>query len=83
MFDLRCLSLTVQRHTAAHPEPVKLHHITKCHCQADMTIVHKSVVVINPLGNPTHCPCGLPQHKGMCSDALREAQGLEPIKWHP
>lgn len=30
------------------------------------------------------CPgCDLPQHKGMCKDALRAAKGLAPVRWQP
>lgn len=81
MFDLRCLALTVQRNTA-YPKLVSIQHHAECKCQSAMLVTHKRAIAISGINYGNHnCPCGLPQHKGMCKDALLEAQGREPPKW--
>lgn len=79
-YDIRCLSATIRRNTAAPRGPVNMVHMSDCKCVLEK-MVH--VVTYNPLGRPTHCPCGLPQHKGECRDAARDARGLPPIRWTP
>lgn len=83
MFDIRCLSLTISRNTCV-PQVVKLHHCGDCRCQSDIIIEHRQAVTITgPAFASENCPCGVPRHSGLCADAIRAAQGLEPIKWRP
>jgi hypothetical protein len=82
-FDMRCMAKTIQCNVAC-ARGVTMKHIPECECERTALIItHKTAVVINAPNMGNHCPCGLPKHQGMCSDAMRTAQGLEPIKWRP
>lgn len=73
MFDLRCLTLTIQRNTAC-TRLAKIQHFAGCECP-------KPAPYVQYVAPVPHCPCGLPSHKGMCADAARAAAGLAPIVW--
>lgn len=75
-YDSRCIQLTIRRNTAV-PQMLTMQHGPDCRCRFDPKIVHVKL----DAPSKEFCPCGAKQHKGMCRDAIIQAQGREAPTW--